>query len=329
MPQNQAPEVDVTVVVPTRNRPALLQQALDSIGQQTGANYEVVIVDDGSTEDRAAEYRTLAGRYGSRVRLLQPMKPGEMGSGPSLSRNRGIAAGMGRYFAFLDDDDTWIWDEHLKTAVEVLDSSKAELYCADMQGFRDGHLEIETWFPDRTPMVSGTALKTNPAVYRLSRRGFVEASRHRNLNPDPIVVSRALLDRAGGYLVTLRFAEDYEFLMRLVNRTDSVLFCDKTVARYRLPESDSHSESMSRIEQHLQSLAAAQHLRMTAHSPEVRQAARKLESWTLRSISTALRANGQTADALVLAFQALLVRPTLGSVWHVGRTVFSNGSQPS
>ena len=96
---------DVTVVIATRNRPAALENALASVAAQHLESYEVVVVDDGSQEEHAESYRSLVA-HDKRIRLLQPLKAGESGSGPSASRNRGIFAGTGRYVAFLDDDDT-------------------------------------------------------------------------------------------------------------------------------------------------------------------------------------------------------------------------------
>ena len=116
-------EIDVTVVTPTRNRPPMLRRALESISRQTLQNYQVLIVDHGSDAGDAEAYRTLVAGFDGRFNLLQPLRPGELGSGPSLSRNRAMAVGVGRYFAFLDDDDVWNWDDHLRTAVELLDAT--------------------------------------------------------------------------------------------------------------------------------------------------------------------------------------------------------------
>jgi hypothetical protein len=162
-------------------------------------------------------------------------------------------------------------------------------------------------------------LRSSPDVFAVPRAAFVEAARHRNLNPDPLVVDRSLIQRAGAYLPTLRFAEDFEFLMRLVDAVDQVVFCNRAVARYRLPEEGSHSVSMARMEQHLQSLAAAQHLRLTARTADVREVGRRLESWTLREISTELKQSGQRRAALRHALQAIAVRPSAGAFSHLLR----------
>ena len=313
------PPLDVSVIVPTRNRPALLEQAVRSALAQTLTRLEVIVVDDGSSPPDAEEYRRSAAQFGDRVRLLQPLSPGEIGSGPSISRNRGITAARGRYIAFLDDDDAWTLPSHLELAVESLAATGLELYCADLQGFRGDQLVVATWFPDKSSIRRGRRLRVTPDVFELTRHDFVEASRHRNLNPDPLVVARALIDRAGGYTPTLRFAEDFEFLMRLADHVDRVVFCDQVVARYRLPEAGSHSVSMARLEQHLQSLAAGQHLRMTARTAEVREVGRRLESWTLREISAELKQLGHRGAGLRTAVQAMAVRPTLGALTHVLR----------
>jgi glycosyltransferase involved in cell wall biosynthesis len=314
-------QADVTIVTPTRNRPPLLERALDSIARQTFQNYEVYVVDDGSSAEHADAYRAIVGRRDARFHLLQPLQPGQTGSGPGVSRNRGMEAGHGRYIAFLDDDDTWTWDDHLKSAIEVLDPTGVDLYCADMQGFSGDVLVFESWFPDSRPLLSGERVRADPPAYRTTRAAFVKAASHRVVHPNMLVVRRQLVERTGGFLNSLRYAEDTEFVLRLADSTPAVLFCPKPVARYRLPEGNAHSLSMSRTFQELQTLAAAQHLRITARSPEVRQAARGIESWTLRLLSEAVKRDGRPGAAVALALQALVVKPTLGAVAQVARAM--------
>jgi len=314
---------DVTIVTPTRNRPALLERALNSILRQTFHRYGVVVVDDGSDDEHAAAYRTVVARFDNRFRLLQPLKPGQKGSGPAVSRNRAIDAGEGRYVAFLDDDDVWCWDDHLTNAVNALERTGAELYCGEMQGFSGDELVIGTWFPDSRPLTSGAMIQATPPIHEASRAAFVNAASHRVVHPNMLVVRRRLIERAGGFLVSLRYAEDTEFVLRLADSVDKVLFCPVSVARYRLPEGNAHSLSMNRLEQDLQTLAAAQHLKATARTAEVRRAASSIESWTLRILSRAAKSEGRRGSALELALQAFVVRPTAGSLRQIVTTLFS------
>jgi glycosyltransferase involved in cell wall biosynthesis len=90
----------VSVVIPTRNRWALLARALASVLDQEGVTLEVVVVDEGSTDETPAR---LAALTDERVRTLRNDSP----TGVANARNRGISAARGEWVAFLDDDDFW------------------------------------------------------------------------------------------------------------------------------------------------------------------------------------------------------------------------------
>jgi glycosyltransferase involved in cell wall biosynthesis len=92
--------VEVTVVVPTRNRAAMLAQALRSVAAQRGVELEALVVDDGSTDETPAVVTAMEDR---RLRLIRH----EQRQGVSAARNRGVAEARGRWVAFLDDDDLW------------------------------------------------------------------------------------------------------------------------------------------------------------------------------------------------------------------------------
>ena len=89
----------VSVVIITYNKADTVGQAIESVLRQTYADYEILVVDDGSTDNTAE----VVGRYGSRVRYLLK-KNGGTGS----ARNLGLDQARGRYVAFLDGDDLWL-----------------------------------------------------------------------------------------------------------------------------------------------------------------------------------------------------------------------------
>ncbi len=92
-----------SVVIPTYNQPALLLETLDTVMAQTFADLEVVVIDDGSTDDTAARVREYAARHDRPIRLVtQP------NGGIGAARNRGIDEATGRYVALLDHDDLWM-----------------------------------------------------------------------------------------------------------------------------------------------------------------------------------------------------------------------------
>jgi glycosyltransferase involved in cell wall biosynthesis len=97
---------EVSVVLPTHNRPRLLALTLYSVLWQRGVDVEVIVVDDGSTEDVGT---VVEGLQDARVRLIRHGRP----QGVSAARNRGIAEASGSWIAFLDDDDVWAPDKLL------------------------------------------------------------------------------------------------------------------------------------------------------------------------------------------------------------------------
>ena len=93
-----APAPTVSVVIPCYNGAAFLRETLDSVLAQTHAPLEVIVVDDGSTDDSAA----IAESYGPPVRVIRQRNQGE-----SVARNRGIDEARGDWIAFIDSDDVW------------------------------------------------------------------------------------------------------------------------------------------------------------------------------------------------------------------------------
>jgi glycosyltransferase involved in cell wall biosynthesis len=87
-----------SVVIPTYNRRELLRQTLESVWKQAFEDFEVIVVDDGSTDGTLEELRSL----GSRVGVLQ-----QANRGPGAARNLGVTRARGEYLAFLDSDDLW------------------------------------------------------------------------------------------------------------------------------------------------------------------------------------------------------------------------------
>jgi len=87
-----------SVVIPTYNRVHLLARTLESVWRQCFTDYEVVVVDDGSTDGTQAYMQGV----GNKVRVI-----GQANSGPGAARNIGVQEGRGDYVAFLDSDDLW------------------------------------------------------------------------------------------------------------------------------------------------------------------------------------------------------------------------------
>src|SRR5208337_529053 len=93
----------VSVVIPTYNRAAKVRSAIESVLDQTFSDLEVIVVDDGSSDDTG---KILGAAFGDRIRYFV-----QANQGASVARNKGIAEAQGEWIAFLDSDDEWERDK--------------------------------------------------------------------------------------------------------------------------------------------------------------------------------------------------------------------------
>jgi glycosyltransferase involved in cell wall biosynthesis len=112
----------VSVVIPAYNRAALLGRAVNSVLEQSFQDFEILIVDDGSTDNTA---EVVQGFEDPRIRYIRHAK----NAGEAAARNTGIHAARGQYVAFLDSDDYWLAGK-LELQVRVLEADEAMYSCS-------------------------------------------------------------------------------------------------------------------------------------------------------------------------------------------------------
>lgn len=187
----------VSTIIPTFNRAHLVPEAIDSVLRQTYPNVEIIVVDDGSTD----ETQECLKRYGNRIKLIK-----QENAGPSAARNRGIAAAQGALIAFLDSDDLWL-PEKLERQVRVMVAAGESVPCClsnIMMHWRDKQIssfEIAGLKPG-----SPEGIWMNPDEVLATR--FV-------LFNQGVVIRRQVVNALGGFDPSLRLLEDYEFALRL------------------------------------------------------------------------------------------------------------------
>jgi glycosyltransferase involved in cell wall biosynthesis len=182
---------DVTVVIPTHDRCALLALTLRSVLWQRDVDLEVVVVDDGSSDDTAA---MVAGLDDPRVRLVRHATA----QGVSAARNRGIAEARGAWVAFLDDDDLWAPDKLARQLGAARGSGRAWAYAGAVSV--DGELRIVGGAPPPPP---------ERVVELLPRYNVVPGG------GSNVMVRREVLVRAGPFDTRLYNTEDWEMWIRL------------------------------------------------------------------------------------------------------------------
>lgn len=183
----------VSVIVPVYNGERYLREALDSVFAQTFRDYEVICVDDGSTDASV----TIIKEYGEQATLIQ-----QVNAGQGAARNVGVRRGVGVYVAFLDQDDRW-YPHKLQQQVAALeaDPSAVLAYCNSDRMDDEGRLlQVGATLAERQSAAESP-------LGRLIGEGLVL--------PSTMLVRRAIFECVGGFDHALRGFEDFDLCARL------------------------------------------------------------------------------------------------------------------
>ena len=205
----------VSVVIPSYNSARFVTVAVQSVLEQTISDLEVVVVDDGSTDDT----RGVLKRYGPPFRyVLIP------NGGVSMALNRGIAETSGKYVAFLDADDVWLPQKLDRQLAALRDSAGAEV-CYTAYTLVD---------EERRPLGVHRPPGPEGLLEKLLFQSNVVGP------PSTVLVERALLDRVGGFDPNLSQCADWDEWIRL-ERQATFVCVDEPLIEYR-----QHANNMSR-----------------------------------------------------------------------------------
>jgi len=198
VPQAPAHEPLVSVVIPAYNCEAYVAEAIESVLNQTFRDFELIVVDDAST-DRTGE--VLAGyERAGRIRVVSH----QMNQGLAATRNSGIRRARGRYVSFLDADDVWR-PEKLEYHVRILrENPHLALFGSDEILFADGEPFM---FPP---------LPVRPDLREVRWEDLVVANC--GLSASNVMVRRDCLDEVGLFDPDLRAAEDRDLWLRIARR---------------------------------------------------------------------------------------------------------------
>lgn len=207
----------VTVIITTYNRAELLQETLRSVAAQSYKDYEVIVVDDGST-DNTAQVISVAGMD---VRYIW-----QSNAGPTIAKNRGMAMAAGEYIAHLDSDDVWMPD-HLSECVGALEAHpEVDLVFSDVRRFADDSVWHDSFFA-RHPRIYAL-----PGLTREGHMGILRDGSWRELLKETyifmgaVVMKHEIYQKMGGFDERLVHCEDWEYWMRIA-RTYTLGFVDR------------------------------------------------------------------------------------------------------
>jgi len=179
----------VSIIIPTYNRGWIIKEAIDSVLAQDYTEFELIVVDDGSTDHTSG----VLDSYGKDIKVLS-----QKNKGVSAARNRGIAEASGKFIAFLDSDDLWL-SQKLSVQIEFFNQTPDALICQTEEVWIRNGLRVNPKKRHKKP--SGMIFKPSLELCLVS--------------PSAVMIQRSLFDRVGEFDETLPACEDYDLWLRI------------------------------------------------------------------------------------------------------------------
>lgn len=136
--------INVSVIIPTKNRSSTIKRALNSVFKQTIKDIEIIIIDDGSTDNT----KSIINKYQKESQAPLKYYKNDVSVGGAVARNQGSKLSSGRYIAFLDSDDEWL-PNHLFTSLELIKSNNSSGVYGSFYTQKKGEGKIAHNIPDR------------------------------------------------------------------------------------------------------------------------------------------------------------------------------------
>jgi O-antigen/teichoic acid export membrane protein/glycosyltransferase involved in cell wall biosynthesis len=219
----------VSVIIPTYNREAFVVKAINSVLNQTFKGFEIIVVDDGSTDGTRAALEA----YSNQIKYIY-----QNNAGVCAARNAGIALSTGEWIAFLDSDDEWTPDflsTHMRAVSENTDICMQIADCrySDQTGEKASYFEI-----------NGTAKSFNGTNYLRPKEPFVFLLHHLSWQIGSAIIRRDVIEKAGLFDNNFSIGEDQDFMARVALHGQVGVLKDKLMTAYRRSET---IENLSRI----------------------------------------------------------------------------------
>lgn len=180
----------VSIITPTWNRQEMIVDAIRSVQNQTYTNWEMIVIDDGSTDNTVEVVHEIK-KQDSRVRLIEPGR-----GGVCRARNSGLNEVTGEYVAFLDSDNVWRKD-FLQTMIGAMIAEQFDAAYSAIKMDSDGKTRYRTTKPDSSLLRIGNYIDLNA-----------------------LIVKRSTLDKVGLFDENLKRMVDYDLVCRIDRLTD-------------------------------------------------------------------------------------------------------------
>lgn len=209
----------ISIILPTRDRVALVKIAIESVIAQSYQNWELLVVDDGSTDDTVESVESAF--HDKRIRILQSCGVGVCGA-----RNCGLQEATGEFIAYLDSDNTWT-PRYLELMIVALKANKDD----------SGYAILK-------------CINQTPTIYRQKRFNYFDLKTKNFIDLNVFMHRRSLLDQVGLFDTSLKRMVDWDLILR-ITENQSVTFAPFIGAHYDSgPAADriTNSESLSYLD---------------------------------------------------------------------------------
>ena len=197
--------IDITVVIPTYNRYEFLKRSLTSVYAQTYLPSEVIVVDDGSTDDTSQIIEDFPN-----IKYIY-----QKNSGVSSARNCGIKKSSNEWIAFLDSDDEW-HENKLQNQVE----------------YHKNNPEIKMSYTDELWIRDAKEVKIPKKFKKYGGNIFEKCLSHCIIAPSATLLHKNLIDETGLFDESLEVCEDYDLWLRVASRNEIGLVDEKLIIKY-------------------------------------------------------------------------------------------------
>lgn len=296
-----------SIIISTRDRPALFQIALLSVLEQTFSNKEVIVVIDGSEPANLQQYRELESQY-KEIQFYE-LEHRSIGHGQSYAMNYGVHKSSGQYLCFLDDDDHWADSEYLQRVHNCITKSKDVVdvhYSNQKAMLSDGTIRDEpVWIDDLIERVDPTTRHIEDsyfvdAAFLLSSGGFA----HLNCS----VFNREFYLSRGGMDETIRYENDRDIYIRSIDVAKTILYSTRFVSLHNIPDVSKKSNMStvsSMIEKKLYQMRVLDKGISLSRNPDVVRFCCRAKMYELKHAAHILAQNKQYRGAAHYAKAAL------------------------
>lgn len=294
-----------SVIIATCNRPDLANRAIRSILSQTFDDYEIIVVNNGSSPNSIATYNRLLSDIVDKVVYLDLNNSFSVGLGPSISRNYGISQAKGKYIAFCDDDDEWLDPRYLSNIYEFLLKDNIEILFSNQQAISVSGDIKHSWFNQHKLMEYATRLNEN-SLFLVNLEFFYKHGGFPHLNNT--IYLKKLIDDFGGFCNSLTYEEDFEMFFRLSGQAKHVVYYDKVISRHYIPNKDRSDNLTTAINSNYKSLSRIfifNKLLIEGGNKELRAFAKRNGSYIARHVSIQALLDGNYSLASSMAQQNL------------------------